>query len=162
MDTFQELKKNNKIYMRYFLIFCTFFSSIWISAQEKKVLQSFSLDSYLDTATKDSNIGSVGCFYSETLKKYKEGVYYYVDDYENISVVKFNNRFQEFDIVTQNNKNATKKGFVYARKGFYVMKVVKIPHFKNKKFDYTESIITIQNTSSKKTTSIKLFGYCGC
>lgn len=144
-----------------FIIFALFQIS-FVASQERKELEKFTLNSYYDNATKENSVGSVGCSYSKTLKDYDNGISYYADDYDNVAVVKINNKFIEFDIIAESNKNATKKGFVKGVTKSYSLKVEKTPHFKNKKFDFTEAIITIENLKTNKKLTSKLYGYCGC
>lgn len=144
------------------LTLIAFFHIIFIFSQQKNQFQKFNLDNYLNNSIQENSIGSVGCSYGITLKDYENGNYYYSDDYDNLAVVKINNKFYEFNIISESNKNAVKKGFVNARHQNYILKVIKIPHFKNKKFDYTEATITIENLKTNQKSSIVLFGYCGC
>jgi hypothetical protein len=127
----------------------------------ENVLQNFQLDNFLKIEG-NNNIGSVGCFYSKSLIENYDGLYSYVDDYENVAIVKFNDKIFEFKIISTSNKSSTKDGFLKAENKNYLLLLNTKPHFKNGIYEYTEANIRIENRKSKKYIEEILYGSCGC
>lgn len=130
--------------------------------EDRSFFESFTFNNLTDSIN-NANEHGCGCYYSKSLKDHSNGIYYYIDDYNDYSYVKFNSIFHQFTFVKADNKDATKKGFVKSKyEDIYVLDVVKTPHFKDNQFDYTEANLSLKNIKTGKLTKIKLYGYCGC
>ena len=128
----------------------------------ENVLQNFQLTDYYKNETENNNIGSVGCFYSKSLIENHDGFYSYVDDYENVAIVKFDNTIIEFTIISTNNSSTVNNGFLKGENENYLLILNTKPHFKNGIYEYTEANIRVENKKSKKYIEETLYGSCGC
>lgn len=131
--------------------------------ESTKILQDFTYEQLSDSPLYIREHGC-GCFYSASMKDYDEGIYYYVDDYNKLSYIKFNNQIYKFTFIDADIKNATRKGFVKAKHtDTYTLDIGTTPHFNDSnKYLYTEVNLKVNNIKTGKSTQMTLFGHCGC
>lgn len=133
-------------------------------AQSNNVLQSFSENDYLNSPNTDKLVDTgCSCVYSNTIEENRKGKYIYMDGYKEYAVIKFNSKFYEFTIQKHENNFATKKGFITGvYKNKYTIRLDTFPVMKNGRYEYSKTILKLQNLNNKKITTINIYGYCGC
>ena len=106
-------------------------------------------------------IDGCACYFSKTLDAFKQGNYFYMDDFgQEIAFMKLNGEMTKFSLTASNSADDESANVVGANKDYVI--TIKMNEVSSLDETFQKEGEVIINNSIGQTISIPFFGECGC